>query len=140
MGRARPTLRCLREDVKLALGSADQPIDEIDHPLLTKTNEQFADPATAHARIVAIDDQLLFKVKIQRWRGAVWLDGPNVDAGVWLVAAGWREDGAVADFYAALTTDAKVARSRYNATHSRATAAKTYTAHHSKRLSRPGPT
>jgi hypothetical protein len=71
----------------------------------------------------------LFKVKIQRWRGAVWVDDPGADVGVLLVAAGWREDGAVADFYAALATDAKAARSRYNATHSRATMAKTYTAH-----------
>jgi hypothetical protein len=115
MNRARPTLRCLREDLKVAMPPADVPLDEIDHPLLSKTNEQFADPATPHERIVAIDDEVFFKVKIQRWRGAVWTDYPNADVQVWLVAAGWREDGATNDFYAALTASARTARSRHNA-------------------------
>ena len=129
MERARPTLRCLHEDLKLAAGSADKPLDEIDHPLLDKTNEQFADPATPHERIAAIDDEVLFKVKVQRWRGAVWIDDPGTDPRIWLVAAGWREDGAATDFYAALAVGAKTARSRYNATHSQAITANTYTAH-----------
>jgi hypothetical protein len=129
MERARPTLRCLRDDLKLAAGSADVPLDEIDHPLLTKTNEQFADPTTPHDRIAAIDDEVLFKVKIQRWRGAVWTDDPSADVRIWLVAAGWREDGAVTDFYTALAAGAKTTRSRYNATHAQAITASTYTAH-----------
>jgi hypothetical protein len=33
MERARPTLRCLRADLKLPLPPVDQPLDEIDHPL-----------------------------------------------------------------------------------------------------------
>jgi hypothetical protein len=42
---------------------------------------------------------VLFKVKAQRWRGAIW-----VDAGIpWLVAAGWREEGSPDDFYASVS-------------------------------------
>jgi hypothetical protein len=40
--------------------------------LIAKANEQFADSPTPHELIVAIDDEVLFKVKTGRWRGAVW--------------------------------------------------------------------
>jgi hypothetical protein len=73
--RVRPTLRCLREDLQQAIPRADTPLNEIGHPLLAKAGEQFADDGTPHERIAAIDDRILFKVKIQRWRGAIWIDG-----------------------------------------------------------------
>ena len=129
MERARPTLRCLHEDLKIATPPADEPLDEIPPPLLAKTRQQFAGSATHHERIAAIDDEVLFKVKIQRWRGAAWIDESSAEVPVWLVAAGWREDGATTDFYAALAADAKTARARYNATHHRPITANTYTAH-----------
>ena len=92
-GLARPTLRCLREDLALAVPRADTPLEEISHPLLAKATERFADDQTPHERIAAIDDEVLFKVKAQRWQGAIW-----VDAGIpWLVAAGWREEGSPDD-------------------------------------------
>ncbi|MFG2598458.1 hypothetical protein [Streptomyces sp. NPDC048462] len=50
------------------------PLDEIEHPILEKTAEQFATDDAKHERIRAVDDQVLFKVKVQRWRGAVWVD------------------------------------------------------------------
>jgi hypothetical protein len=113
MGRPRPTLRCLREDLALPLPTVDEPLDEVDHPLLAKTAEKFTDPETPHERIAAIDDNVLFKVKVQRWRGAVWVDDPRT----WLVAAGWREAGSTDDFYAALSAQAIAARKTYNAEH-----------------------
>ncbi|MCW2938551.1 MAG: hypothetical protein JWN00_1536 [Actinomycetia bacterium] len=85
MQRSRPTLRCLRDDLTLPIPGTEVPLDEIDHPLLTKTTEQFADDIK-HERIRAVDDQVLLKVKIQRWRGAVWTE----DDLPWLVAAGLR--------------------------------------------------
>jgi hypothetical protein len=109
--------------------STDVPLDEITHPLLAKTHEQFADPATPHERIAAIDDEMFFKVKIQRWRGAVWTDHPSADVQVWLVAAGWREDGATTDFYAALAAGAKAARSRHNAGNAQSLTSDTYSGH-----------
>ncbi|MBL7496136.1 hypothetical protein I6A84_01150 [Frankia sp. CNm7] len=54
--------------------SARTPLDQVGHPLLRKAAEQFADPDNPHERIRAIDDVLLFKVKISRWRGAVFVD------------------------------------------------------------------
>ena len=63
-GRARPTLRCLREDLGQAVPPADTPLDDVPHPLLAKASERFADDATPHERITSIDDQVLFKVKV----------------------------------------------------------------------------
>ncbi|WP_308402607.1 hypothetical protein [Streptomyces sp. AC550_RSS872] len=87
---ARPTLRCLREDLGIEVPPVTAPLDEIDHPVPAKPSEQFVDEDAKHERIRSVDDHVLFKAKVQRWRGAVWLD-----AGLpWLVAAGRREDGA----------------------------------------------
>jgi hypothetical protein len=100
----------------------DTPLDEIAHPLLGKATERFADAQTPQERISSIDDQVLFKVKIQRWRGAVW-----VDAGLrWLVAAGQREEGSPEDFYTALAARGRSARASYNAEHSPPLSSTTY--------------
>lgn len=125
MEQVRPTLRCLREDLTLPLPPASQPLDELDHPILAKAREQFADPSTRHERIAAIDDKVLFKVKVQRWRGAVW----NNERRQWLVAAGHREAGSPDDFYAVLAADARSARARYNAGHKPPLNTSAYVAH-----------
>lgn len=122
MEPARPTLRCLRSDFDIAIPPVDDPLDEIDHPLLRKMNEQFADPSTPHERISAIDDNVLLKVKLQRWRGAVWLEAPIP----WLVAASGREAGSLDDVYASLTAGAIAARKSYNAAHSGQLTTRTY--------------
>ncbi len=125
MRPTRPTLRCLRDDLHVPLPPVSQPLDEIDHPLLRKAAEQFTDPDIPHERVAALDDQVLFKVKIRRWRGAVWVEPDQP----WLVAAGRREDGSPDDFYAALAADARAARTRYNAAHPAPLTTRTHTAH-----------
>jgi hypothetical protein len=125
MERARPTLRCLLDDLHLPLPSADEPLDEIDHPLQAKATEQFAVDDAPRERIRAIDDHIFFKVKVQRWRGAVW---PS-DRLPWLVAAGRREAGSGADFYAVLVGTGKAARARHNRQHGGVLTTDTWTAH-----------
>lgn len=122
MQPARPTLRALREDLKLPLPPACEPLDEIDHPLLAKARQQFTRDGGAHERIRSVDDEILFKVKARRWRGAVWV-GEDLP---WIVAAGHREDGSPDDFYAGLETNTKTARARYNAEHTKPLLNKTY--------------
>jgi hypothetical protein len=56
-GLARPTLRCLREDLAPTVPRADSPLEEISHPLLAKANERFADDQSPHERIAAIGTQ-----------------------------------------------------------------------------------
>ena len=51
--------------------------------MAAKASERFADEDGKHERIWSVDDQVVFKVKGQRWRGAVWLDADLP----WLVAA-----------------------------------------------------
>jgi hypothetical protein len=123
----RPTLRCLREDLGLPLPKAQLTLDQVDHPLLVKAGEQFAQTDTPHERIRSIDDVVLFKVKAGRWRGAVFTDDED-DAEVrdWLVAAGTREDGSHEDFYAVLHQQGRAARQRYNAEHGKPLATDTY--------------
>lgn len=124
MQRTRPTLRCLTDDLKLPVPAMNFPLDEIDHPILAKACEQFAADDGRHERIRAIDDQILFKVKVQRWRGAVWIE-PDLP---WLVAAGWRESGSTDDSYTALAADGQAARARYNAEHKPPVGTDTYVA------------
>jgi hypothetical protein len=105
---------------------ADTPLDEAPHPLLTKASERFADDQTPQERIASIDDQVLLKVKVQRWRGAVWIADDGIP---WLVAAGQREEGSPDDFYASLAARGKAARSQYNAAHAPPLTTETYTSH-----------
>ncbi|MGQ4600400.1 hypothetical protein [Nocardia sp. R6R-6] len=56
----RPT-HCLREYLGLPVPPANIPLDRIDHPILAKAHEQFANPDIPHERIRAIDDTILFK-------------------------------------------------------------------------------
>jgi hypothetical protein len=112
---ARPTLRVLRHDLHLPVPPIDELLEEIDHPLLTKARDQFAVDDTAHERIRAIDDEVVWKVKIQRWRGAVWTD----EYIPWLIAAGIREHGSADDFYQSLADQSRAARTRRNAEHAR---------------------
>jgi hypothetical protein len=95
----RPTLRCLREDLGLPVPTAKMTLDQVDHPLLTKAGEQFAQADTPHERIRSIDDVVLFKVKAGRWRGAVFTyDEDDAEVRDRLVAAGTQEDGSYEDF------------------------------------------
>ncbi|HEY4020891.1 MAG TPA: hypothetical protein VGM75_19525 [Pseudonocardiaceae bacterium] len=98
-------------DLGLSLPPVDTSLSEIDHPLIKKANEQFRLPTGPRERIRSIDAGVWFKVKIQRWRGAVLDEG---EPG-WLVAAGIRESGSPDDFYESLATTARAARARYNA-------------------------
>ncbi|MFD7846959.1 hypothetical protein ACFV4K_29020 [Nocardia sp. NPDC059764] len=125
----RPTLRCVREDLCLPLPPVNVPLDRIDHPILAKAREQFANPDTPHERIRAIDDTILFKVKVNRWRGAVYLDEPDAEIPAWLVCAGTREDGSTNDFYAALQHQCQTARQRYNAAHDKPLTTDTHSRH-----------
>jgi hypothetical protein len=71
---ARPTLRVLKCDLHLPVPPIGELLEDIDHPLLAKARDQFAVDDAAHERIRAIDNEVVWKVKIRRWRGAVWTD------------------------------------------------------------------
>lgn len=89
-----------------------------------KANAAFVASGSREERIVAIDDHVFFKVKIRRWRGAVWRPLPEQ----WLCAAGWREQGSPEDFYADLSRRCQAWRAQYNRTHASALVTDTYSA------------
>jgi hypothetical protein len=114
-GAVRPTVRCVREDLDYPkLPPATLPLDRLDAPVLRKAQEVCRTSPPATGRIVSIDDRVLWKVKIERWRGAVWCELPRR----WLVAAGRREAGSPDDFYADLADKGR----RWRAEHNRAAA------------------
>lgn len=111
--RARPTLRCLFEELvtgvedqaqrsALMSGSVDdleaESLVDIAHPLLAKANEVAQKSGTElHAtRIKSVDRGTFYKAKVGRWRGAVWFDESRRP---WLCAAGLRREGERDDFY-----------------------------------------
>lgn len=79
-------------------------MDETPHPLLVKARERLAREAASRERIASVDDQILFKVKVQRRRGAVWVAR---DGTPWLVAADQREKEPPDDFCASLADRAR---------------------------------
>jgi len=114
-GAVRPTVRCVREDLGYPkLPPATLPLDRLDAPVLRKAQEVCRTDPPSTGRIASIDDRVLWKVKIERWRGAVWCDLPRR----WLVAAGRREAGSPDDFYADLADKGR----RWRAEHNRAAA------------------
>jgi len=114
VANARPTIRCLLDELRSDLGDADQrsalassslrglgkvPLDTIDHPLLEKATMLSDRPlAELHQhRISAVTDYAWYRVKAGHFRGAVWIDKAGLP---WLCAAGIRRDGDTSDFYA----------------------------------------
>lgn len=109
---ARPTLRCLRQDltedwndtqqrgalndVPIALPSFDQ----LDHPVVRHAAGVFnGKPDTDAQRegITGLTNPMWLKLKTGRWRGAIWEDE---DGQAWLCAAGLRREREATDFYA----------------------------------------
>jgi hypothetical protein len=109
---ARPTLRCLRQDLTEDWNDTRQrgvldddplvlpPFDELDHPVVRHAASVFdGKPDTDAQRegITGLTNPMWFKLKTGRWRGAVWEDE---DGQAWLCAAGLRREREANDFYA----------------------------------------
>jgi hypothetical protein len=119
----RPTIGCLTEDLGIArLPPLSQPLSAVDHPLIRKVQATFQRTTLPSARILAVDDRVFLKAKIERWRGAVWRQLPEQ----WLCAASQREEGSRDDFYAHLADRCRAWRREYNAAHSQALTTDTY--------------
>jgi len=55
--RVRPTLRCLREDLGLAVPLVDVPLEELAHPLLAKAGERFVGEQALRERIAGVSPE-----------------------------------------------------------------------------------
>ena len=116
---ARPTLRCLREDLDTDWDSVEdqravsrvetlgRPLEDLQHPIVRKAAEDFPVPAVERQRegISGLTDPMWWKVRSgARWRGAVYVD-QNGQA--WLCAAGYRRMGESSDFYKRFMAEVK---------------------------------
>ncbi len=95
--RARPTIRCLVEDLGVELPDLTTDLGELDDPWLVELRRVAPTSPTGQRRILAIDHPLLYRLRVSSQRGATWVDG---EAGiVWLCAVRRREDGSDDDAY-----------------------------------------
>lgn len=95
--RARPTIRCLVDDLTLGLPGLDVDLGEIDQPLLEEVRRLAPTSPQGQKRILAIDHPLVYRVRVSDYRGATWVDEER-DI-VWLCAARTREEGSDEDAY-----------------------------------------
>jgi hypothetical protein len=110
----------------MSLPPLDEPLDQLGHSLIEKARSAFSDDRSPRERIVSIDDNVFLKVKVGRWRGAVWGD---TDTASWLCAAGIRREGSPEDFYAALVSECRRRRQLHNANSSPTLKTETFSDH-----------
>lgn len=94
--RARPTTRCLVEDLGLELPELPVDLGEIDHRWLTELRRIAPTSPTGQKRILSIAHPV-YRLRVSTERGATWIDDDGV---VWLCAVRRREDGSDSDAFA----------------------------------------
>lgn len=96
--RARPTLRCLTEDLGLRLPALNVDLGELDDPWLDELRRIAATSPLGQKRILCIDQPLIYRLRDSTHRGATWVDEER--GVVWLCAVHRREEGSADDAYA----------------------------------------
>lgn len=95
--RARPTIRCLIEDLGVELPGLDTGLGELEDPWIAEPHRIAPTSPVGQKRILAIDHPLVYRLRVSAERGATWLDEDGV---VWLCAVRRREDGSDDDAFA----------------------------------------
>lgn len=95
--RARPTIRCLVDDLGIEVPALDVDLADVDHPLLQEVRRLAPASPQGQKRILAIDHPLIYRIRVSDYRGATWVD--EVRNIVWLCAAHTREEGSDEDAY-----------------------------------------
>lgn len=95
--RARPTIRCLVDDLGIEVPGLDVDLADVDHPLLQEVRRLAPASPQGQKRILAIDHPLIYRIRVSDYRGATWVD--EVRNIVWLCAARAREEGSDEDGY-----------------------------------------
>lgn len=98
--RARPTIRCLVDDLGMALPGLDTDLGELDDPWIAEVRRIAPTSPTGQKRILAIDHPMVYRLRLSAERGATWLDEDGV---VWLCAVRRREEGSDDDAFAWFT-------------------------------------
>jgi hypothetical protein len=95
--RARPTLRCLTEDLGLAIPGAATDLGQLDHPWLGELRRIAPVSPQGQKRILSIEYPVVYRLRHSAQRGLTWVDTEH--GIVWLCAAHRREHGSDDDAY-----------------------------------------
>jgi len=96
--RARPTLRCLVEDLGHDVPELGVSLGDIEHPWLDELRRLAPWSPRGQKRILAIAQPLVYRLRMSSDRGATWVDEEH--GIVWLCAVHGREQGSDDDAYA----------------------------------------
>lgn len=96
--RARPTIRCLIEDLGLELTGFDVDLGEIDDLWLDELRRIAPTSPTGQKRILSIARPLVYRLRVSSFRGATWVDEEH--GIVWLCAVRRREADSDDDAFA----------------------------------------
>jgi hypothetical protein len=96
--RARPTLRCLTEDLGLDVPGLSVDLGDVDHPWLGELQRIAPRSPQGQKRILAIAQPLVYRLRVSSDRGVTWVD--EAHGIVWLCAVHRREEGSDDDAYA----------------------------------------
>lgn len=123
----RPTQRCLKDDLtddwddvsdrRLVLAGRagiDKAVHLLGHKLIRKAVGDFpseGDSVVERESISGLANPPFWKVKTERWRGAVYVDEASGQS--WLVAAGLRYGGEGKDFYSRFMADVRTRGSEF---------------------------
>lgn len=101
--RARPTIRCLVDDLDIELPDLDVDLGDVEHPLWEEHRRVTPDSPTGQKRILSIEHPLVYRIRVSSHRGATWVDDRVIDDEarviVWLCGAHGREAGSDDDAY-----------------------------------------
>jgi hypothetical protein len=100
--RARPTIRCLRDDLGVELPTVDVDLGSAEHPLMEEARRAASAALRGQKRILAIDHPLVYRLRDGRWRGATWLE--DEAERFWLLAGAQRAAGSYSDAYEVFVT------------------------------------
>jgi len=94
--RARPTIRCLVEDLGIELIDLGTDLGALDDPWITELRRIAPQSPMGQKRILSIAHPLVYRLRVSSERGATWLDEEGV---VWLCAVRRREEGSDDDAF-----------------------------------------
>jgi hypothetical protein len=93
--RARPTLRCLEQDLHIGVPPLSQLLDDLANPWMVELRRVAPSSPKGQKRILSIDEPLVFRLRISSGRGATWVDEPVV----WLCGVHGRQEDSDDDAF-----------------------------------------
>ena len=87
--RARPTIRCLVEDLGIELPDLGTDLGALDDPWIAELRRIAPQSPMGQKRILSIAHPLVYRLRVSSERGTTWLDEEGV---VWLCAVRRREE------------------------------------------------